>query len=133
MCVAAATGKSGVSDVLPDGTISSMPWRKAGEASPDSEQPLIGGDTVFMASAKSELARVSPKADMLLLHAHQEAGDIRQLSRVLLDAEALFIICDIVESKLKRDHVVDVYCGLDPAWDAVRSEVGIVAVSRVVR
>ncbi|CAM9368351.1 unnamed protein product, partial [Phaeothamnion confervicola] len=28
--VAAATGKSAVSDVLPDGTISSMPWRKAG-------------------------------------------------------------------------------------------------------
>eukprot|EP01084_Bolivina_argentea_P150619 263014_1 len=28
--VAAATGKSSVSDVLPDGTISSMPWRKAG-------------------------------------------------------------------------------------------------------
>jgi AP-3 complex subunit mu len=28
--VAAATGKSGVSNVLPDGTISSMPWRKAG-------------------------------------------------------------------------------------------------------
>jgi len=27
---AAMTGKSGVSDVLPDGTISSMPWRKAG-------------------------------------------------------------------------------------------------------
>jgi AP-3 complex subunit mu len=26
---AAVTGKSGVSDVLPDGTISSMPWRKA--------------------------------------------------------------------------------------------------------
>mmetsp|Transcript_32509 Transcript_32509/g.103661 ORF Transcript_32509/g.103661 Transcript_32509/m.103661 type:complete len:460 (-) Transcript_32509:297-1676(-) len=26
----AATGKSSVSDVLPDGTISSMPWRKAG-------------------------------------------------------------------------------------------------------
>jgi AP-3 complex subunit mu len=28
--VAAATGRSGVSEVLPDGTISAMPWRKAG-------------------------------------------------------------------------------------------------------
>ena len=27
---AVATGKSNVSDVLPDGTISSMPWRKSG-------------------------------------------------------------------------------------------------------
>ncbi|CAM9606535.1 unnamed protein product, partial [Choristocarpus tenellus] len=28
--VAAAIGKSNISDVLPDGTVSSMPWRKAG-------------------------------------------------------------------------------------------------------
>ena len=34
------------------------------------EQPLVGGDTVFMATAKTELARVRPRAGMALLHAH---------------------------------------------------------------
>lgn len=44
----------------------------AGEALPEQgvDQPLVGGDTVFMATAKAELARVRPKAGMALLHAH---------------------------------------------------------------
>ena len=34
------------------------------------DQPLVGGDTVFMATAKTELCRASPSAGMALLHAH---------------------------------------------------------------
>ena len=34
----------------------------SGEACAGSDQPLVGGDTVFMATARQELARVSPQA-----------------------------------------------------------------------
>ena len=34
------------------------------------EQPLVGGDTVFQATAKTELCRVQPSAGLALLHAH---------------------------------------------------------------
>ena len=42
----------------------------AGQPVQDCEQPLVGGDTVFMATAETELHRVRPKAGTALLHAH---------------------------------------------------------------
>ena len=42
----------------------------AGAPVHDCDQPLVGGDTIFMANARSELCRVRPKAGMALLHAH---------------------------------------------------------------
>ena len=44
----------------------------AGESVPEQgcDQPLVGGDTVFMATAKTELHRVQPRAGTALLHAH---------------------------------------------------------------
>lgn len=42
----------------------------SGEVAQGSEQPLIGGDTVFWASAKKELVRCTPRTGTAVLHAH---------------------------------------------------------------
>lgn len=60
------------------------------------EQPLVGGDTVFMATAKTELCRVHPKAGMALLHAHGRrclmhyAEEVSRGAKYVLRADVLY-------------------------------------------
>ena len=59
-------------------------------------QRLVGGDTVFHATAKSECARVSPEAGMALLHAHgrrclmHEGEEITRGAKYLLRADVMY-------------------------------------------
>ena len=59
-------------------------------------QPLVGGATVFHATAKTECARVSPEAGMALLHAHgrrclmHEAEEVRRGAKYLLRADVMY-------------------------------------------
>ena len=59
-------------------------------------QPLVGGDTVFHATAKSECARVSPEAGMALLHAHgrrclmHEGEEVTRGAKYLLRADVMY-------------------------------------------
>ena len=59
-------------------------------------QPLVGGDTVFHATAKTECARVSPEAGMALLHAHgrrclmHEAEEVTRGAKYLLRADVMY-------------------------------------------
>jgi len=68
----------------------------AGEPVQGCEQPLIGGDTVFMATAKTELLRVTPKAGMALLHAHGRrclmhyAEEVERGIKYVLRADVLY-------------------------------------------
>lgn len=65
-------------------------------AEQDCEQPLVGGDTVFMATAKAELCRVAPKAGMALLHAHGRrclmhyAEEVSRGAKYVLRADVLY-------------------------------------------
>jgi len=60
------------------------------------ERPLAGGDTVFMATAKRELCRVTPRAGFALLHAHgrrclmHESTNIEKGRKYLLRADVLY-------------------------------------------
>ena len=60
------------------------------------KKPLVGGDTVFHATAKTECARVSPEAGMALLHAHgrrclmHEAEEVRRGAKYLLRADVMY-------------------------------------------
>ena len=69
----------------------------AGEAAgEEAQQPLVGGDTVFMRTAKAELCRVSPRAGVALLHAHgrrccmHEAEEVRRGVKWVLRADVLY-------------------------------------------
>ena len=59
-------------------------------------QPLVGGDTVFHATAKTECARVSPEAGMALLHAHgrrclmHEGEEVMRGAKYLLRADVMY-------------------------------------------
>ncbi len=59
-------------------------------------QPLVGGDTVFHATAKTECARVSPEAGMALLHAHgrrclmHESEEVTRGAKYLLRADVMY-------------------------------------------
>lgn len=59
-------------------------------------QPLQGGDTVFMRTAKVELARVSPRAGAALLHAHgrrclmHEGAEVTRGVKYLLRADIMY-------------------------------------------
>lgn len=74
----------------------------AGEAlaSQGCDQPLQGGDTVFMATAKAELARVTPRAGLALLHAHGRrclmhyAEEVTRGVKYVLRADVLYRRCD---------------------------------------
>lgn len=71
-----------------------------GEASGGSteggEQPLLGGDTVFMKTAKAELCRVAPVRGLGLLHAHgrrcllHEGEEVRRGVKYLLRADIMY-------------------------------------------
>lgn len=60
------------------------------------EQPLVGGDTVFMATAKTELCRVQPKAGLALLHAHGRrclmhyAEEVSRGAKYVLRADVMY-------------------------------------------
>ena len=60
------------------------------------EQPLAGGDTVFMKTARQELLRVSPKQGSALLHAHgsrcllHEAEAVAKGAKYVLRADVMY-------------------------------------------
>ena len=60
------------------------------------EQPLLGGDTVFMKTAKVELCRVAPERGLGLLHAHgrrcllHEGEEVRRGVKYLLRADIMY-------------------------------------------
>lgn len=60
-------------------------------------RPLVGGDTVFWASAKAELVRVAPHAGLALLHAHgrrclmHEAEEVTRGVKYVLRADVLYV------------------------------------------
>lgn len=67
-----------------------------GEPTSGHDQPLVGGETVFMASAKRELARVTPRAGVALLHAHgrrclmHESTEVQRGIKFVLRADVMF-------------------------------------------
>ena len=68
----------------------------AGGSTDGSEQPLLGGDTVFMKTAKVELCRVAPKMGLGLLHAHgrrcllHEGEEVRRGVKYLMRADIMY-------------------------------------------
>ena len=68
----------------------------AGGGTEGGEQPLLGGDTVFMKTAKAELCRVAPQRGMALLHAHgrrcllHEGEEVRRGVKYLLRADIMY-------------------------------------------
>ncbi len=60
------------------------------------EQPLVGGDTVFMKNARVELARVQPRRGLGLLHAHgrrcllHEGEEVRKGVKYVLRADVMY-------------------------------------------
>jgi len=67
-----------------------------GGVGPAAGQPLLGGDTVFMRTAKAELTRVSPRQGLGLLHAHgrrccmHEAEEVVRGAKYVLRADVLY-------------------------------------------
>ena len=57
---------------------------------------MLGGDTVFMKTAKAELCRVAPQRGMALLHAHgrrcllHEGEEVRRGVKYLLRADIMY-------------------------------------------
>ena len=57
---------------------------------------MLGGDTVFMKTAKAELCRVTPQRGMALLHAHgrrcllHEGEEVRRGVKYLLRADIMY-------------------------------------------
>jgi hypothetical protein len=68
----------------------------AGEVAPGAEQPLVGGDTCFMATSKKELARCAPRAGTAVLHAHgrrclmHEGEEVTRGVKYLLRADVMY-------------------------------------------
>ncbi|KAJ1621492.1 hypothetical protein T492DRAFT_1069773 [Pavlovales sp. CCMP2436] len=66
-----------------------------GPTRPDAK-PLVGGDTVFWASARTELCRASPVAGLALLHAHgrrclmHESEEVRRGVKYVLRVDVLY-------------------------------------------
>jgi hypothetical protein len=68
----------------------------AGGITEGGQQPLMGGDTVFMRTAKAELCRVVPTRGLGLLHAHgrrcllHEGEEVRRGVKYLLRADIMY-------------------------------------------
>ncbi|KAG8457612.1 hypothetical protein KFE25_002276 [Diacronema lutheri] len=70
--------------------------KSASRADGGDSRPLAGGDTIFWASARKELCRVSPRAGLALLHAHgrrclvHEGEEVQKGAKYVLRADVLY-------------------------------------------
>merc|ERR1740138_1390094 len=104
---AAATGKSAVSDVLPDGTISSMPWRKAGVKYAQNEiylDVVEEVDAIVDRNGQIVSSEVSG-----IVHANSRLSGIPDLTLTFLDPDVIddcsFHPC-VRYNRFERDRVV---------------------------
>ena len=103
----ALTGQSGVSDVLPDGTISSMPWRKAGVKYAQNEIYL---DVIEEVDAIVDRAGQIVSSEVSgIVHANSRLSGIPDLTLTFLDPEVIddcsFHPC-VRMNRYERDRVV---------------------------
>lgn len=71
------------------------------------DQPLQGGDTVFMRTAKSELCRVQPKRGMALLHAHGRRC-LMHYGEEVTRGEKYVLRADVMYRRLNAAHSLPV-------------------------